>query len=220
MSISDTFLDIYWDQYIMLEREFYNTLHYVSLSEDNYNTYSSAFIKIILQIGSEVDIALKYYCKLLNDSFDGDKIYKYQQFLQKKDPDFCAQKIQCLYSYIVLEPWIKWRISSEQPCWWTVYNKIKHCRDQLGTIENETKKYYKFANLKYTLQGLSALYQTLIYSYYRHAKDEDKTIITPLPGSRMFKLVGDGWDNIDFYADEGFYIENDHLIMEFRKSYY
>lgn len=220
MSILDTFLNVYWDQYIMLEKEFYHTLHYVSLSEDNYNTYSSAFIKIILQIGSEVDIALKYYCKLLNDSFDGDKIYKYRLFLQKNDPDFCAQKIQCLDSGIILEPWTKWMTSSEQPCWWTVYNKIKHCRDQLGTIENETKTYYKFANLKYALQGLSALYQTLIYSYYRHAKDEGETIITPLPGSRMFKLVGGRWDNVDFYGDEAFYIKNGDLIMKFRRSYY
>ena len=111
--------------------------------------------------------------------------------------------------------------SAINPYWWKAYNKIKHDRTNVGTIGSETKNYYKFANLQYVLQGLAGLYQTLIYLYYDMARLEDKSILTPLPGSRTFRLIGDQWNNINFYGDYAFYINKDgHLIMEYGKPYF
>lgn len=38
------FYKLYWEQYQNLKDEFVKTLNYVSLEEDNYNTYSNAYI--------------------------------------------------------------------------------------------------------------------------------------------------------------------------------
>ena len=220
MIISDVFSRIYWEQYISIEKEFYNTLQYVSLSEDNYNTYSNAYAKIILQIGSEVDILLNYYCRTLDNTFRGKKIHEYKKIILRHNKYFAKQLIQCRICDISLQPWIDWDRSDKQPFWWTTYNKIKHDRMGTGEINGETKEFYKFANLKNALYALSALYQILIYSYYELATRENKTIITPLPGSRIFRLTGNMWDNINFYGDYAFYINNDgNLIMEFGMPY-
>lgn len=62
-------INLYWNQYISIEKEFAETVNYVALAEDNYRTYSDAYIKIMLQLGSEVDIALKLYCQILDKQF-------------------------------------------------------------------------------------------------------------------------------------------------------
>jgi hypothetical protein len=44
----------------MIEKEFRKAMQYVSLSTDNANTYSDFLVKLILQIGSEIDVIIKY----------------------------------------------------------------------------------------------------------------------------------------------------------------
>ena len=219
----DEVINLYWNQYISIEKEFAETVNYVALAEDNYRTYSDAYIKIMLQLGSEVDIALKLYCQTLDKQFSGENIDKYRDLIQKYRPEFCDQIVQVTSNNIEIQPWNNWNKlpSAINPYWWKAYNKIKHDRTNVGTIGSETKNYYKFANLQYVLQGLAGLYQTLIYLYYDMARLEDKSILTPLPGSRTFRLIGDQWNNINFYGDYAFYINKDgHLIMEYGKPYF
>lgn len=52
----EEFVNLYWKQYIMIEKEFRQTTKYVALDSINFKTYSDAYIKLLLQIGSEVDI--------------------------------------------------------------------------------------------------------------------------------------------------------------------
>lgn len=44
------FLNNYWSQYILLEKEFLSIISYVFLDENNFNVFSNSFIKIILEI--------------------------------------------------------------------------------------------------------------------------------------------------------------------------
>ena len=66
---SQVLLDYFWTHYIMLEKEFMTTILYVRIDKDNSNTYSDAYIKLLLQIGSEIDVVAKETCKLLNPKF-------------------------------------------------------------------------------------------------------------------------------------------------------
>ena len=78
----DQFTDIYWAHYISLEKEFASTLRFVSIDPSNDNTFSEAYSKLLLEIGSEVDVVLKEYSKMLQATFIGDKIDQYRSLIQ------------------------------------------------------------------------------------------------------------------------------------------
>ena len=220
----ESFSEIYWAHYVSLEKEFSKTLSYVSLSHDNFSTYSEAYVKLMLQIGSEVDIALKNYCKILQDSFSGSRISEYQKLICEKNHDFCRQTVLIRPLNKEIQPWSIWCRSSRNstsPYWWTVYNKVKHERLDKGTIGPETKEYYKFANLKNTLFALAGLYQILVFTFYNLATNERKKVVTPLPGSRVFQLTGSNWDEVNFFGDFAFYLDdNGYLHVEFSNLSY
>lgn len=45
--------------------------------------------------------------------------------------------------------------------------------------------------------------------------------MTPVPGSRLFRLIGENWDTVYFYNDYAFYIDDEgHLICEFARLPY
>lgn len=88
-------------------------------------------------------------------------------------------------------------------------------------IDGVKQEGFKFANQKYTLLALAGLYQIMVYFFHKIATDEGNTIVTPMPGSRFFRLRGGIWDQIDFYGDSAFYInDEDHLIWETSTIHY
>lgn len=222
MQSCDEFKKIFWNQYISIEKEFLDTIHYVALSEENYSVYSDEYAKLLLQIGSEIDIALKYYCKILDTSFEGERICDYKKSIRKCDKNFVKQEIQCLFEKSIrLYPWECWSANKGSPYWWTAYNKVKHCRNEVGIIEdkNEEKQYFKFANLKYTLHSLAALYHIWLCSYYQLAIAEGETLLLPLPASRVFKAAGSKWETTGFYGDFALYLKDGCLYMEHGMPY-
>lgn len=40
----EEFLGLYWRNYILLEKEFAETLEYITLDADNYNVYSASTV--------------------------------------------------------------------------------------------------------------------------------------------------------------------------------
>ena len=217
----DQFTDVYWAHYISLEKEFASTLRFVSIDPINDNTYSEAYSKLLLEIGSEVDVVLKEYCKMLQSTFTGDTINQYKSLINSIKPDFGTQEVILLKTGTKVTPWLAWTGSITEsgdvvnnPYWWKVYNKVKHERTDIGTIALETKEYYKFANQKYTILALAGLYQILIYIHYELATTEGKQVVTPLPGSRVFELTGGSWNTNQFYRDVAVYVDDGNLIME------
>ena len=47
------------------------SINFIEITIINYKTYSRFYVIIILQIGSEVDIVFKKYCKMKDNNFDG-----------------------------------------------------------------------------------------------------------------------------------------------------
>lgn len=207
-----TFLRLYWTQYINLEKEFRNTLHYVSLDPKNYDTFSPSFLKLSLSLGSEVDIISKVLAADVDTEFKGDNITSYCNSITNYLPNFSKVVVKTLNEKIELEPWKSWR-DNDSPVWWKDYNKIKHNRTG---ISPEGVPYFHYANLKNVLLSLSGLYQLLMYLYYNIAMDIKDFVKTPLPGSRIFILTGDFWDEIAFYnGDYAFELNMDdgHLYL-------
>ena len=52
----------YWRYYLMLETKFAQTLQYVTLSSDNFDTYSNEYAHLIQTVGAELDAFFKVYC--------------------------------------------------------------------------------------------------------------------------------------------------------------
>jgi hypothetical protein len=63
----------YIDHYLLLENDFKKTFDYVSVERNNYDTYSAMYLKLILSIGSEIDILKKLIAKMLNPGFNEKK---------------------------------------------------------------------------------------------------------------------------------------------------
>ena len=218
----DEFTIIYWSQYISLEKEFAATLHYLALDTKNENAYSQAYSKLLLEIGSEIDVVFKEYCKLIDNTFKGTykSIGRYKASIKNYNPDFITQEVVIINYDRILCPWIEWNTLPESPYWWTVYNKVKHNRTSVVEIDGIKQEGYKFANQKYILLALAGLYQLLVNFYRRLASDQGKQIVTPIPGSRVFKMTGGVWDDISFYGDSAFYINDGNLIWETSTIHY
>lgn len=218
----DEFSEAYWAHYISLEKEFLQTTTFVSLGHDNDKTYSDAFLKLLLAVGSEVDVTMKFFCRLLDATFSGDNIFQYRSCINANRPNFFNQEVSVREGSMVIKPWSNRNAANDiiSPFWWDAYNKCKHERLEIGEINGETKAYFKFANLEYTLAALGGLYQTILYSYKILADIEGKQVVVPLPGSRLFKLIGPDWSGVEFFNDFAFYIENGSLCMESSNIYY
>ena len=211
----DEFTNIYWKNYILIEKEFKDTTKYVTLSDDNYDTYSIEYIKLLLQIGSEVDVLLKDFCSYIDKGFSGEKMNEYKNCISTSYQKLFQQKVNVIHMKKDIEPWND-MMKQQSISWWTAYNKVKHERNKTNTIDGITKASYKFANLRNTLMALGGLYQILLNYYLMLAQDENKHVLIPLPGSRIFSLSGNEWKDVNFVFDTAIYLnaEDGCLYME------
>lgn len=212
---SQELVDSFWTHYIMLEKEFMATTGFVKIDTDNYCTYSDAYAKLLLQIGSEVDVVAKEICKLIDSTFCEGTMDKYRPILSS-DPEFSNASVELINYGITLFPWSDTEsisTGSSALIWWKAYNKVKHERMNAVTIDGVTKESFKFSNLKNTLTALGALYHLLLHGYYLALKNEGGKIEVPLPGSRLFRLNGTIWNGVVFPLDVAFCIDDQGCLI-------
>jgi hypothetical protein len=186
---NNEFMNLYWKQYLMIEKEFRNSFLYVSFSIDNADAYSDFFAKVILEIGSEVDVVAKKLCKELNNTSRAENIMDYGKELIQVYPEIENVTIKC--NAWLIKPWKDWNVAS--PIWWRIYNGVKHRRSDIETYDGITQENYKFSTLKCVTNALAGLF--LLENYlYLHVVDANPNIDTPIPGSRLFKAIEQGWD--------------------------
>ena len=200
------FSNQYWKQFLLLEKEFRKTTLYVALSIENNKTYSDFYAKLLLQIGSEVDVAAKLLCKEINSGTSAENIIKYRDEIMPVYPEIENVTIDC--AGIAIIPWKNW--TTDSPTWWKIYNGVKHNRGGVETYDGETKENYKFANLKTVSSALAGLYLLELYLYQR-VTDREPQLDTPLPGSRLFKPKDHRWENKKAYRDTTFILEGEML---------
>ena len=140
----------HWKYFLLLEQDFINTMRYVELSPNNFQTYSIEYTKLILTACSEIDILCKQLCSIIGND-KADNIKDYETCILTKYPKFFSNTIT-LTPEITLTPWANWQ-NNASPKWWKDYNAIKHER-----INNFEK-----SNLFTTINCLSALMLTNLY---------------------------------------------------------
>jgi len=170
----------YFDYYLELENDLFDTESYVTIEEDNYKTYSIKYAKIYLSICSEIDCLLKEICRNINPSTNADKINLYYPIITTSFENFKQEAIYYKKQKIELYPWEGWE-ESASPKWWTYYNKVKHQR--LEKEPSTNIPYYKFANLENVLNALAALYVVEQYYMYSYNYLTEASIPTELEGS-------------------------------------
>lgn len=188
------FYKTFWNTYIQIENELIDIFKYVELSTDNYKTYSSKFLKVFLQIGSEIDICFKEYLKLFQSN-SASSIAKYKQQLQNYDVDFFDESIEIKQLKTIVKPWEELK-NNNTISWWTAYNKVKHERTNQVTINTVTQEAYKFADLENVITSLSGLYVLLMNIF---AKIKNNREDSPIPNSKLFNMKSKRWSKCKYF---------------------
>lgn len=170
--------DIHWSYFLTLEDDLNTLSRYIEFHPDNYNVYSAEITKIFLSASSEVDVISKEICK----RFDSTKTYKCFG-----DRYNCLKNNMALFKEIVFIckaglqfiPFSTWS-NNTCPNWWTMYNKVKH----------ERNEYYSKANLENCLLSMSALF-LLSTEFYSHEIDihDGEVFETFFPGEYLTKIL-------------------------------
>ena len=173
----------YLRQYCLIEKDFVNTIDYVSISQNNYSTFSPTYLKILLSIGSEIDVLKDFICKAHNTDM---------KHLNKLEPDFHLVEVEVRSESIMLTPW---NTSDSFPVWWTVYNEVKHNRNENADKIDRSKKYYEFANLENVISALAGLYSLELLAYKIVADSNDEKVFVPVIRS-IFQVKNLYWTDM------------------------
>lgn len=188
----------HWRYYLMLEKRFIESMEYVELHQDNYNTFSNGYALLLQAIGAELDTVFKEFCGF--NTSDRKTIADYAQYILTNKPDIINQKIVLQEYDIVIQPFQNWNVS--QPAqtlqWWNAFTDIKHNRyDQL-----------KLAKQENVLNILGALY--LIEMMYLKKITENTSEVDIFDeSSKLFTLKN--WTSKAIPMDEVFVVLGDML---------
>lgn len=198
----------YMSHYVLLESDFSETVKFVSLSKDNFSTYSAVYLKQLLSICSEVDVLLSFLAKLYDNSCN-DSGFGCSKILLNNEPNIVDLQIEVKNKDIILTPWKNEGI----PPWWTAYNEIKHNRFSDALKFDSTKKYYHYANLENVINSLAALFSLELYAYRKLSQMEEKQQFVPIIKS-IFTIKNSYWKDISvgsgtLFMDGCLYIDNE-----------
>jgi hypothetical protein len=68
----------YWQHFLGLEADFASTARYIEFSLRNFSTFSIEYAKLLLAIGSEVDVLCKVICERIDSSVNRGNIDDYR----------------------------------------------------------------------------------------------------------------------------------------------
>jgi len=147
----------YWDYFLSIESDLENCSRYVDICENNFETYSIEFAKIIMIAASEIDSVCKEFCKLIDPTKKPDRIKKYADIILSKYPNIIEMEIVLPNYNISRRPFENWSNTSS-PNWWKNNTDIKH---------NRTEYFYK-ANLVNSIDSVGGLLILLLYYYFHN----------------------------------------------------
>ena len=170
------FTNFYWKYYIHLENEFINTTEFVMLDENNFETFSIEYQKLLLAIGSECEIIFRELCGFASDD-RSKNIADFRDEIKSSNLMDLNNHVHIMgvSSLSSIEPFVEtW--PNQTPTWWREYNNVKHGR----TLN------YKKANLENVLYTLASLYLLEEYLHRKVRKQNEEDFIRP--ESNLFAL--------------------------------
>ena len=196
------FVKSYWNYYIELEQQLWETRRYVDFSKKNNRTFSIEYLKLLQAICSEIDVIAKVIATYVDPMFKGNTINHWGYALQKIFPDIQKSTVVFNDDYDV-QPWKNWCYVSvehekdgkknvtikladkaKNPQWWTSYNKSKHERT---SKYNDCSTNYERANLKHVIEALSALYIIeKLFSEYIFKRED---VVIEMNESKLFSDI-------------------------------
>ena len=144
-----------------LEADFAATSRYVEFSKENYGSYSIEFTKLLLAIGSEVDVLCKIICEKIDSEAKPENIDDYRACLTAHTKIATEEVLIRRYD-LTFRPWDEWS-SGKNPKWWTSYNNVKHHRDTC----------FSDANLENCANAISGLFAAVLYSHKAEKSADD-----------------------------------------------
>lgn len=112
----------------MLEKRFLDSVEFVEIHADNFQTFSNGYALLIQAIGAELDLVFKEFCAF--DVSDRKTIVDYAQCILNTIPDIRNMKIIVQGYDIKIQPFVDW--TTERPAksllWWEAFTDLKHNR--------------------------------------------------------------------------------------------
>lgn len=147
----------FWEYYLNIEADLAACSRYVEFSEENHNTYSNEFARIIVIACAEIDAIFGELCDLIAPGTKADRINQYFPIILGRFPNFTGGKVDIRRCSLTFEPWKSWK-QDMSPGWWGKgFNKIKHDR----------YNHFASANLVNALESVGALFLTILYYHYQ-----------------------------------------------------
>lgn len=145
----------YWYYFLILEKDFKNTLNYVHLCKENFATFSYEYSKQLVTIASEFEIISKLLCFEINGLEPGN-IGEIKKVILERFPRIWHTPVKILQiTQFDFKPLESWGLENGKLQWWDVYNNIKH----------EKHNYFTQANLENVLSALGSLLIFEVYLY-------------------------------------------------------
>ena len=149
--------NIYWKKYLYLESRVIETDYYVTISKENFKTFSNVYEELLVSICSELESVFREWSKEINND---SNINSYVNKIIFKNEDNFDKEVSVFLCNLKVKPFsdltlflreineLKYINTKKYLNWWYIYNKIKH----------DKVNYYKFANLENVLNSLGALF--------------------------------------------------------------
>jgi len=157
----------YWQHFLALESDFAATSRYVEFSKGNFGTYSVEYAKLLLAIGSEVDVLCKIICREIDSAAKRKTIDDYRRCLTGHT-SIASEEVLIRRYNLTFTPWDNWS-RDNNPAWWKAYNDVKHERDS----------HFADASLENCANAISGLFAVVLYC--RKAEGAEVGALRPLP---------------------------------------
>lgn len=143
---------LHWQYFSSLEDDLEHSARYVHVAQDNMNTHSIEFMRIILMAGSEVDAL----CKALAERHHLGEIAnigKAREAIHSFLPFIADMKVYLpRYNLEPVQPWKTWN-EGKAPDWWNAYTNLKHNRHS----------HFGKANLRNVIDCMAGLFVILCH---------------------------------------------------------
>ena len=191
------FIKGYWDYFLDLEAQFFETKRYVAFDKANAKAFSIEYLKLYQAVCSEIDVVGKEMAQVLlrgsKSDYDGIKKWGFQ--IQQRFPDLKDCHV-LFHDEELIQPFKDWEYykakskdgkniikekDEKSIPWWRSYNKVKHHR--IGLIEETS--HFHLANQDNLIKAFAALFLLESLFLVEHLK-VDKSIIAQ---SKLFQIV-------------------------------
>jgi hypothetical protein len=156
----------YWQHFLALEADFAATSRYVEFCQQNFTTFSIEYMKLLLAIGSEVDVLCKVMCEKIDSAARRNNLDDYRKCLSAHT-QIAEEEVLIRRHSLTFKPWGAWS-QLKHPMWWRSYNNVKHQRDA----------YFHEANLETCANAISGLFVVVLYC---HKAENSTADLEPYP---------------------------------------